>query len=171
MIPVTTAEVQVWFLVHVGVLLVAAGWMTVSSLFLPGITGRAAVRLGRTPWTVFLAGLVVALCAAVVITGLSIIPNPVTRFLALVFTVATVILALAGSGGIVRTFAQGMVAAGERPQPTLLRRYGIALVITLTWMLPIAGWFFALPLTLMLGLGCFVFGCFPIKPPRMATTP
>lgn len=169
MIPLTTAEVQVWFLVHVGVLLVVAAWMTVSSLFVSGITSRGGEHLGRHPWVVFLVGIVIALAAALVIVVLSVIPHPVFTTAALVVTVAVIILALVGSGGLVRSLAQGMVASGANSEPTLLRRYAIALVIVLTWMLPIAGWFFALPLTLVLGLGSFVCGLFPIKPPRSGT--
>lgn len=171
MIPLTTAEVQVWFLVHLGILFVASGWMTVSSLLLPGITSRGGERFGRRPWLVFLVGLLIAICATIFIAGLSVLPSPITRGIAGVVTVAIVIIALGGTGALIRAFSQGMVDSENVPQPTLLRRYGISLAIVLTWMLPFAGWFFALPLTLILGLGGFVFGCFPMRAPQGTSEP
>ena len=154
MIPITSAEVYAWFFVHLGVLLVAAAWMTVSALMFPKITGRCDEVIAGRPWLTFIIGFALFLLGAVLFVAMNTIPVAGAKFIAVVIGLSVILFGLFGAGGFVRSLASR--AASGQVSPTVRSLYGISLLVVLTWLLPLLGWFFALPLTLILGLGSLV---------------
>lgn len=163
MIPITSAEVYAWFFIHVGVLLVAAAWLTVSAILFPGITGRGATSLARRPWLAFIIGFALFLLGVILFAVMQTIPLPAAKFIAVLVGLGVITFGLFGAGGLVRALASRVPST--EAMPTLRLLYGISLLVVLTWMLPGVGWFFALPMTLMLGLGSLVLSRSG-KPPR-----
>ena len=163
MIPVTSAEVYTWFFIHIGVLLVAASWLTVSAILCPGITGRGAAALARRPWLAFIIGFALFLLGVILFAVMNVIPFPAAKFIAVLVGLCVILFGLLGAGGLVRSLASRVPS--REATPTLRLLYGISLLVVLTWMLPFLGWFFALPVTLMLGLGSLVLSRSG-KPPR-----
>jgi hypothetical protein len=147
MIPITSAEVYAWFFVHLGVLLVAAAWMTVAALMSPNITRRCAEVIGGKPWRSFFLGVIL-------FAAMNAIPFAGGKFIAVVIGLTVILFGLFGAGGFVRCLASR--ATSGQGSPTVRSLYGISLLVALTWLLPLIGWFLALPLTLILGLGSLV---------------
>jgi hypothetical protein len=154
MIPITSAEVYMWFFIHVGVLLVAAAWLTVSAILFPKVTERGAVILGSKPWRSFFIGLALFIIGIILFAVMNAIPFAGGKFIAVVIGLSVILLGLLGAGGLVRCLAL-RVYPKEMSHPAR-SMYGISLLVVLTWMLPLLGWFLALPTTLILGLGSII---------------
>jgi len=154
MIPITSAEVYAWFFVHLGVLLVAAAWMTVAALMSPNITRRCAEVIGGKPWRSFFLGFTLFFLGVILFAAMNAIPFAGGKFIAVVIGLTVILFGLFGAGGFVRCLASR--ATSGQGSPTVRSLYGISLLVALTWLLPLIGWFLALPLTLILGLGSLV---------------
>jgi hypothetical protein len=154
MIPITSAEVYMWFFIHVGVLLVAAAWLTISAILFPKVTGRGAVILGSKPWRAFFIGLGLFTLGIILFAVMNAIPFAGGKFIAVVIGLCVILLGLLGAGGLVRCLASRVYP--KEVSPSVRSLYGISLLVVLTWMLPLLGWFLALPTTLILGLGSII---------------
>ena len=153
-IPITSAEVYMWFFIHVGVLLVAAAWLTVSAILFPKFTGRGAVILGSKPWRSFFIGLGLFIIGIILFAVMNAIPFAGGKFIAVVIGLCIILLGLLGAGGLVRCLASRVYP--KEMSHSVRSLYGISLLVVMTWMLPLLGWFLALPTTLIVGLGSII---------------
>ena len=164
MIPITSAEVYAWFFVHLGVLLVVAAWMTVSALMFPNITGRCGEAITERPWLSFFLGFTLFFLGVILFAAMNAIPFAGAKFIAVVVGLTVILFGLFGAGGFVRCLASRTISG--QASPSVRSLYGISLLVVLTWLLPLIGWFFALPLTLILGLGSLILARSRKKKPK-----
>ena len=153
----TNAVVVSILLVHVGVLLVAAAYYTVSAAMLPGLTLRARERFAACPWLAVLVGVVLS---APWVTGVLVLlnlPHPALKLAGAVFGGLWLLCGLAGGASL----AQHVGAGGRTDAGSWTHTARDGLFLALTWAFPFVGWLFMLPLTIMTGVGCFIVGAFP----------
>ncbi|MDB6133453.1 MAG: hypothetical protein JWM59_1696 [Verrucomicrobiales bacterium] len=139
----------VWLIIGI-LLTLGASLLTARTLF-PEFSERCAGSCAR-PVRHILLGLV----AAAVAGGLVALMQRLGQGgqLPTLLIIGTVILmSLAGVSGQVVRMARRSMRSGEDPAgwPAAIR--GTA-ALTLTYLLPVAGWFLVLPLSLLCGLGC-----------------
>lgn len=153
---ITSAVVSAWLWVHVGILLVVVGYATCGHAILPGAIERGRDRLAGSPVMTAIKGLAISVpwvFAAIVLMNL---PIGALKFAGVLLGLAWLALGLVGLSAI--SLHVGNRGAHEPARWTHVARG--AGFVTLTWMLPILGWFVALPLTLACGVGC-LFGRAP----------
>jgi hypothetical protein len=145
----TTANVWVAVFVHLGIILAAVSYFAVGAAMLPNITRRGAERLAERPVRTVLTGVAVSVpwvAASIVLLQLG---GPLASLGALV-GLTWILLGLLGGAAV----AQHVGQRGEGWQ-RVARGGGL---IALTWVLPLIGWFFMLPLTLATGIACLIVG-------------
>jgi hypothetical protein len=147
------ADVLTWFLIILGSLLVlGANWIGAFALF-PGLVERSAQRYGRRPVAATVLGLVIGV--PVVVFGLvaaKAIGHPLVGVLIVGALMIPLLLALAGSAGLALRIGAGMPAPIDASQPWRRVLRG-SVVLGLTFLMPILGWFVLLPWALISGLG------------------
>lgn len=159
-----TPSAQVWliFFVHIGVILVATAYYAFSAALAPRITHRARLRFAQHPWLPVLIGL--AISVPWVIIGLVLLANPIgpVKFAGAVLTSMWILFGLIGGAGIAQHIGRAIQRDALAPS-TWTESIRGGLLLTLTWVLPLVGWFAMLPLTLATGIGCLVLGLFPLR--------
>jgi len=162
---------NVWGLVWlaVGLLLsIGASLLAATALF-PSFTERCSRQLDRAG-SAFLATLLgagVAVAVVVVISIMARVPKigpPAAFFVGSCAGVA----ALCGAAGLVVRMARRFSGSAAPGWPALLRSTA---VLTLTFLLPVAGWVLILPLSLLCGLGSAVLALFRKSALPAAATP
>ncbi len=151
----TTANVWVAVFVHVGVILAAMAYFSVGAAMLPNITQRGAQRLAARPVRTVLIGLALSVPWVVASIVLLQLGGPLASLGALI-GLTWILLGLLGGAAV----AQHVGQRGDGWQ-RVARGGGF---IALTWVLPLIGWFFMLPLTLATGVACLVVGWRPGAP-------
>ncbi len=149
---ITTAHVYTTLFIHLGVVLVATAYYVVAAAILPHLAARSAERMARRPIPAILLGLGITLPwmgGAIVLMSIG---GPI-GLIGVILALAWVFFGLLGGAGIAEHVGR---MGGERDGWRSVARGGF--FMTLTWALPLLGWFVALPLTLAAGIGCLVFG-------------
>ncbi|MDZ4829719.1 MAG: hypothetical protein SGJ09_05910 [Phycisphaerae bacterium] len=147
-----SAVVSAWLWIHVGVLLVVVAYAACGSAFLPTASERGREILARSPIRTLLIGLAMTVPIMLVAIVLMNLPNGAVKLVGTVMAVSWLMIGLVGLAPLaLHVGARG--DAGPIRSTTVMR--GGAL-IALTWMLPVVGWFVALPLTLACGAGCLL---------------
>jgi hypothetical protein len=144
-----TVWMIVWLIIGF-VFTIGASLLAARTMF-PEFAGRCASRCA-TPVRAFFLGLLAA-AAAAVIASFGGRLGPPGQLLALVTIGVAVLLALAGASGQIVRMARRAVHDGESPDSWPASRRA-ATVLALSYVLPAAGWFVILPLSLLTGLGC-----------------
>ncbi len=159
-----SAVVSAWLWVHVGILLIVVAYASCSNALLSSASERGRQRLAHAPLRTLLLGLVISvpiMLAAIVMMSL---PNGAVKLAGTAVTVAWVTVALLGLAPLAVHVGSGGEQGPVR-WTTVIR--GAAL-IALTWMLPVVGWFVALPLSLACGAGCLLLSLRTTKLPVAA---
>lgn len=149
------ADIMRIFLIVVGLLIVIVSYWLLSEALFPGMVDRSRLRYSRSPFKTVLLGIVTA--AAPVIGGIAMLnaPNPGLKFLGAVILLSTILIGLLGSAGLSRHIGQRLNSPADEAQPwRRVLRGGI--VLSLTFVLPLIGWFLILPVTLISGFGAAV---------------
>ncbi len=148
-----SAVVSAWLWVHVGILLIAVAYAVCGSALLPRAAERGRERLAQRPLRTLLVGL--GLSVPWMLVAILLIASGKGSIVGLVgagLAIAWVLVALLGLASVaLHVGSRGEV--GPARWTTTVRG---AAIVSLTWMLPIVGWFVALPLSLACGLGCLV---------------
>jgi len=163
----TSAVVWSFVWVAIGIVLtLGASLLTARTLF-PDFSERCAESCSR-PVRSILVG-VAATAAAAVLIGLLQKLGKGAQLPTLLIIGTLILMALAGVSGQVVRMARRSVRAGEDPAgwPAAIR--GTA-ALTLTYLLPVAGWFLVLPVSLLCGLGCTLRN-FRLRAPETSLTP
>jgi hypothetical protein len=150
------ADVLTWFLIIVGVLLVlGAQWLAAYALF-PALVERSRDRYGRRPVAATMLGLAILLPLLVVgAVVVHVAGHPVVGMLVIGLWMIPALLALLGSAGLALRIGSGLGTSRDPDQPwRVVLRGGV--VLSLTFLTPILGWFVLLPWTLVSGLGAAV---------------
>ena len=149
---ITSAVVSAWLWVHIGILLVVVGYSACGYAILPGTAERGRAKLAQRPFVTALIGLAISapwVTGAIILMAL---PNGVLKFAGVLLGLSWLFIALVGMSAIA-------LHVGRRDLDGTARWHEVARgagLVTLTWMLPLLGWFVALPLTLACGVGCLV---------------
>lgn len=147
----------------IGFILVSTACFVVARMIFPGIVSRGQQRFARRAWlpTVIGVGISVpwVVLSLVLVQQQAIPPLPAVG---IVIYCAWVLVGLVGASSVAGHI--GRESNGEIHPWKSTVRGGLAL--TLTWALPFIGWFFLLPLTFAIGVGCAVMGLFPIRAAR-----
>ena len=160
-----TAYVMMIFFLHLGVVLVATSYFAFSAALAPRITHRARVRFAMRPWLPMLIGAGVSL--PWVLIALVLLQQPVAglKFVGAVALSAWVLLGLVGGAGVAQHIGRPPHNGDLHSPAVWTDSIRGGLFITLTWVLPLVGWFAMLPLTLATGVGCLILGLFPMRQP------
>ena len=158
------ADVFTIFFVILGFVIAFVSYWLFSAGLFPGMVGRAAERFGTSPVKATLLGAVIAIPIAVVGGWLSkVSPNGPGKLLGLVIALIPLLLGLLGSAGLALRIGTGLksVRDAEDPWRRVLRG---SIVLGLTFIMPVVGWFGVLPLTLVSGFGAFLLSVFARGP-------
>ena len=144
-----TVWMIVWLLIGAA-LTIGSSLLTARTLF-PAFAGRCAARCS-TPVRSFFLGLATVAVAVVIIT-LASKAGKAGQPVVFILIGITTLLALAGVSGQVVRMAARAVHDGESANSWAAARRA-ATILTLSYILPVAGWVVILPLSLLTGLGC-----------------
>lgn len=148
---ITTANVQLWFLLTLGFFLVfLSHWLVAGSLF-PVYVAQCSDQY-RRPIVITLLGLLAMVVPIALGTLLLNVLPPFLKWIGLLIIFAPILGGLLGTAGLARRIGLGMPSPGDETQPwKQVLRGGTALA--LTFLLPILGQILAIPLILASGLG------------------
>jgi hypothetical protein len=145
------ADVLTWFLIVLGLYLtLVCHWLAAAALF-PRAVEAFRERYAR-PVSATLLGLVLVVPLLVLGAAGAKVPNPLVAGLARALLVLLILPALAGSAGFALRVGAGLAAPSDGVQPWRRTLRG-GVVLAGTFLLPFAGWFVVLPLTLVSGFG------------------
>jgi hypothetical protein len=139
-----------------GILTACVCYWLVTQGLCPGLVQRTSACY-RKPVRITLAGLVLVIplvtLGVFLFQGLS--ANPAWKFVGGYLIALPVLIGLIGSSGLCHRVGTGLASPVDEQQPwRCLLRGGI--VLALTFLLPIAGWIFILPWTLISGCGALL---------------
>ena len=128
-------------------------WLLAEALF-PELVERAGRWYGK-PMRISLLGLAAALLPVLLGLTLAKLPNPALKLTGITLVVVPVILGLVGSAGLTLRIGSGLPSPLDAAQPwRRVLRGGI--LLALSFLLPVVGWF-VLPLWVLLsGFGAFI---------------
>jgi hypothetical protein len=155
----TSATVQMFLFIHLGVILVVTAYYTASAALAPGLAERSRARFALNPWKTMILGLVVSVpwiaLSLVMLNGAS----GGVKFFGSVLMGLWVFVGLIGGAGV----AQHVGRSDNTSNTNWSQTARGGLLITLTWVLPLVGWLGVLPLTLATGIGCVTRDLFSSK--------
>jgi hypothetical protein len=133
-----------------------------SALF-PRWVARSRERVRRKPIRTFLIGLVLGgIC--ILISGATSSGGGPLGFIGAILMAGILGFALCGSAGVALAIGEGLPspADAERPWKAIIRGW---VVLSLASLLPVLGWFFVLPIALLMGFGAALLSLFQRDPP------
>ncbi len=150
------ADVLFWLLIAVGFYLVFVSYWVAAEALFPAFVERCRLRYAQKPYRSTLWGL---LAAAPLLAGalflLTHMGNPLLQISGVGVVALMVIFGLVGSAGLCRQIGRGLAKPDDAAQPWRQVRRG-AIVLAMTFVLPVIGWFVVLPWVLISGLGVFL---------------
>jgi len=163
------ADILKIFLLVVGLLTVYVSYWLVAQALFPGLVERARQQYGK-PVKITLLGLAAAVLPFILGVMISKLPNPVFKIAGVTLMVIPALLGLIGSAGLVQRIGAGLPSPLDEQQPwRRVLRGGI--LLALTFLLPVVGWF-VLPIwALVSGFGAFILSVRERKPSANAAPP
>jgi hypothetical protein len=152
----TSAVVQTFLFIHIGVILVAIAYYLFSAAIAPGMVARSRTSFARKPIKPILLGAAISVPWVVIALMMMGAPLAPLKFLGVVLISLWVLLGLIGGAGVAQHIG-GHDATAASPWTQTARG---GLIISLTWILPFIGWLGMLPLTLATGIGCMSMAMF-----------
>ena len=156
------ADILMWFFLIVGIFIFFNSyWLATQGLF-PEFVNRCRERIRSAPLRRFLFGLGLALPIGGLGVAMLNAPKAGLKFAGAAVLIVLFLAGLCGATGIAAQIGIGLNRPGDEAQSwrRVLRGGG---VLGLTFILPLAGWFLILPLTLMMGLGAAVIPGRPVE--------
>ena len=149
------ADILMWFLLVVGIYIVFNSYWLASQGLFPDFVDRCRQRIQASPFQHFLLGL--ALAVPVVGGGVALLnaPSPALKFPGAALLILLALSGLVGSTGLAAQIGAGLASPADQSQAwRRVLRGGI--VLGLTFILPVAGWFLILPVSLIMGCGAAI---------------
>lgn len=141
-------------------------WLAAAALF-PGVVDRARHQYETHPIRITLVGLGLAVPFILVTIGIGKVAHPIAKMLGVAVISVPILYGLAGSAGLALRIGQSLRSSIDDSQPWRRTLRG-AIVLSLTFLLPIIGWFIVMPWTLVSGLGAAVCAMFQKQPQPIA---
>ena len=129
-------------------------WLIAAGLF-PAFVKRASDNYGMHPLKTLLIGLLTFGPIQLLGWGLAKVPNPAVKIVGTIILLLSLLVAFMGSAGLALRIGEGLKAEIDESSPWRRVLRG-ALVLGLSFNLPLLGWFVVLPATLVSGFGAFV---------------
>jgi hypothetical protein len=149
------ADILFWALIVIGFYIAFVSyWLFTEALF-PNFVERCRERYATVPVRCTLLGLVVAAPLLTGAVALAAHMGPILQIGGIGLVVLIVLLGLMGSAGLCRQIGQGLPGSNDSAQPWRKVWRG-GLVLGITFILPVIGWFAVLPWTLISGFGVFL---------------
>ncbi len=149
------ADILFWALIVIGFYIAFVSyWLFTEALF-PNFVERCRERYATVPVRCTLLGLVVAAPLLTGAVALATHMGPILQIGGIGLVVLIVLLGLMGSAGLCRQIGQGLPGSNDSAQPWRKVWRG-GLVLGITFILPVIGWFAVLPWTLISGFGVFL---------------
>jgi hypothetical protein len=145
------ADTMAIFFIILGFMLAFPGlWLLCRGLW-PAMVNQAAARSNHGLWISFLVGLPPT---AIVAFGVAILFNlgPVAKVLAIALFCVYMVYAHTGVAGLATSVGQRLASRVDEEQPWRATLRG-GIVLELTYLLPILGWFVILPVSIVVGCG------------------
>jgi hypothetical protein len=149
------ADVLKILLLIVGTLAVYIGyWLAAQSLF-PAMVERSREQYRARPVGITLLGFVVLVPLLLIGLFLGKAGHPLPKLLGLCCSVPPLVLGLVGAAGLAQLIGLGLPSSLDEQQPWRRTSRG-GIVLCLTFLLPVFGWFILMPWAVVSGLGAFV---------------
>lgn len=150
------ADVLKYLFLVIGALVVIISYWLVTTALFPAAVDRTREAYGAHPVRITLVG---TLCTVpVLLAGLALLsaaPNAGLKVMGGVLASLPVVLGLAGSAGLSERVGRGLVHAEDGRTPWRRSLRG-GIVLALTFLLPVIGWFVVLPWVLLSGCGATI---------------
>lgn len=143
---------KIVFLIVGTLIVVVSYWLAAAALF-PQTVTRAHAAYDQRPLRATLIG--TAITTPLLIGGFAMAsagPNPALKLLGVVLLAVPVLLGLVGSAGLGERIGVGLPSTLDVPHPWRRMLRG-GTVLSLTFLLPVIGWFGVLPWTVISGVG------------------
>lgn len=131
-----------------------AFWLLLYGLF-PRLVSSAAELAPIRRWLAFLIGLPIVVTITVVAGLASKLPEPVGGLFVIALISVSLTLANLGLSGLVLELGRRLRNSAWQPESAKDMLTG-SFVLVLSFVLPVVGWFFLLPVAITLGFGIFV---------------
>lgn len=156
------ADTMAIFLVIVGLMFSFSGlWLLCRGLWVKRVEA-AAERCSRNLWKPFLVGIPLSLLTFVLIVAFTKLLGSVGNIIAIAIFCGYLMFASVGVSGLATSIGQKLQSEIDSKQPwRMTLRGGIVLVIS--YLLPILGWFIILPFSLVIGCGAATLSFFNFK--------
>lgn len=157
------ADVLKIALIIVGFLLCYVVYWLASSALFPAVVERAKQQYDTRPVRATLLGILLALpfIALSLVTGQ--VPHPAAKMLGVVLIGIPILYGLLGSAGLALRIGAGLKSSIDDTQPWRRMLRG-SVVLSLTFLLPVIGWFIVMPWAIISGLGAVVIAMFQKQP-------
>lgn len=147
---------KIVFLILGALIVVISYWLAAIALVPGTVNGTRlayTTRPGRITITGLLIGLPLVVLGAALVNGA---PHPGLKLLGAGIASLPILLGLVGSAGLSECVGHGLMHGDDAHNPWRRSLRG-AVVLALTFLLPVIGWFIVLPLTVFSGFGALVF--------------
>jgi hypothetical protein len=145
------ADILMWFLLIMGTYVIFISyWLAAQALF-PELTDRCRKRIKAAPLKHALIGLAWTIPTAAAGVALLNVPNPLLKFLGATIVLLLILAGLVGSSALAAQIGFGLANPTDQTQPWRRVLRG-GMVLGLTFVFPLIGWFLILPLSLVIGV-------------------
>jgi hypothetical protein len=146
------ADILMWFLLIMGTYVIFISYWLASQALFSDTVDRCRQRIKSAPVRQALFGLGWTIpCAAGGVALLN-VPNPLLKFAGATILLLLILAGLVGSAGLAAQIGLGLANPADQAQPWRRVLRG-GMVLGLTFVFPLIGWFLILPLSLVLGIG------------------
>lgn len=146
------ADILMWFLLILGTYIVFISYWLASQALFPELADRCRERIKATPLKQALIGLAWTIPSAAAGIAFLNIPNPILKFVGATVVLLLILAGLVGSSGLAAQIGYGLANPADQAQPWRRVLRG-GMVLGLTFVFPLIGWFLILPLSLVMGIG------------------
>jgi hypothetical protein len=146
------ADILMWFLLVAGTYIVFISYWLASQGLFPEFVDRCRQRIKTAPFQQFLFGLVLTIPIAAAGIALLNAPNPALKFPGAALLLILILAGLVGSTGLTAQIGAGLASPHDQTQAWRRVLRG-GMVLGLTFILPLIGWFLILPGALIMGFG------------------
>jgi len=167
--PYLSSTIFIVVLVLAVLLALTAYFLFARALF-PGLVLRAERAWIERPFMSFVLGIPIAIVLTLLSVGLVKAPNPALRVLGMLSSALSLGFTFAGTAGLAARIGRGLQSPSDegREWSRLLRG---GLVLELSMLFPILGWFLIVPISVIGGAGAATLALFGRKNTAPSTTP
>ena len=157
------ADVLKIALIIIGFLLCYVVYWLASAALFPAVVERAKQQYDTRPVRATLAGLGLALPFIALSVGIGSVAHPAAKMLGVALIGIPILYGLLGSAGLALRIGAGLKSSLDDTQPWRRILRG-SVVLSLTFLLPVIGWFIIMPWAIISGLGAAVIAMFQKQP-------